>query len=485
MTALHWRSARDLAAALARGELSALELLEHFAARVERVNAKVNAVVATDLDGARARARRADAARARGEALGPLHGLPMTIKDSHEVVGMPTTSGARELAAHRPVRDADAVARLVTAGAVPFGKTNLPLYAGDFQSYNAVYGTTNNPWDVARVPGGSSGGAAAALACGMTPLELGSDIGGSIRNPSHFCGVYGHKPSHGLVSSRGHIPGPPGILSSPDLAVTGPMARCADDLALALGVLAAPAPEDAVAWRVELPPPRAERLRELRVAPWLEIPGAPPVDAEVTALLSGAVERLAAAGLRIAPPPRIDAAASTRVYLRLLNAVIAPGLPLEVRRGMEQAYATLAPGDASPAADLVRGAVGPHHAWLVDNEARHRLRAQWAELFRDVDAVLMPVHSLPAFAHDHSPFEARTLFVKGESIHYMAPIFFAGLATVVGLPSTAFPVGRTRSGLPVGIQAVGPRFEDLTPIALARLAEPVLGGFEPPPDFAD
>ena len=204
MTDLAFRSALDLAAAIRANELSSLELLEHLLERVARHNPRLNAVVALDEEGARERARAADDALARGEACGPFHGLPMTVKDAFEVTGMPTTSGAPELAGHVPAANAAAVQRLVDAGASVFGKTNLPIYAGDLQSYNEVYGTTNNPWNLERVPGGSSGGAACALAAGLTPLELGSDIGGSIRNPSHHCGVFGHKPTWGMLPPRGH-----------------------------------------------------------------------------------------------------------------------------------------------------------------------------------------------------------------------------------------------------------------------------------------
>ena len=225
MTAIHYRSATDLVRALRARELSAAELLEHFAERCARVNPALNAVVATSFEAARAQARAADAALARGDAPGALAGLPVTVKDAIEVAGMPTTCGAPELAKHVPERHADSAQRLADAGAVIFGKTNTPIYAGDFQTYNEVYGTTNNPWDPARTTGGSSGGSAAALAAGLTPLDLGSDIGGSIRNPAHFCGVYGHKPSYGIVSHRGHIPGPPGQLAPTDLGVLGPLAR--------------------------------------------------------------------------------------------------------------------------------------------------------------------------------------------------------------------------------------------------------------------
>src|SRR5262245_15374911 len=266
---LHFLPATELARLLAAGDVSSVELLDHFLARVDEHDKGINAVVALDADRARARAAEADAARARGESWGPLHGLPMTVKDAFETEGLVTTSGAPVLADHVPDRDADAVALLKGAGAVVFGKTNLPLYAGDLQSFNEVYGRTNNPWDLDRTTGGSSGGAAAALAAGLTGFELGSDIGGSIRNPAHFCGVFGLKTTWGIVQIRGHIPGPPGSLSDADVGVFGPMGRSAADLDLGLDVLAAPAPHDAVAWRLELPPARNDgQVAGLRVATW-------------------------------------------------------------------------------------------------------------------------------------------------------------------------------------------------------------------------
>ena len=480
------RTASDLCRALASGEVSSLELLDHLLARVERLNPDVNAVVALDAEAARERARQADAARARGESWGPLHGLPMTIKDSFEVVGMPCTSGAPELAKHMPARNADSVQLLVDAGAVVFGKTNLPLYAGDFQSYNEVYGTTNNPYDPSRGPGGSSGGSAASLAAGFTPLELGSDIGGSIRNPAHFCGVYGHKPSHIIVPSRGHIPGPPGSLSPPDLAVIGPMGLCADDLDLGMDVLAAPAPEAARAWKLDLPNPRHQRLSDFRVALWLEQPGR-PVSREVADLIQAAADALAphVASLDDRARPGFDPEESHGCYVRLLNAVMGAGLPPEVTAEYTKAYAELDPGDQSTIANTIRGAVGPHRAWLADHERRQHMRAAWAEFFRDVDVVLCPIMPTAAFPHDHGPFQARVTKVDGEEISYYEQIFWAGLLTMPYLPASVAPVGLTPGGLPVGMQIVAPYLEDRTAIHFARLLEGVVGGFQAPAGYGD
>jgi amidase len=480
------RSALDLLHALARRELSSLELLDGLLARVEQCNPAINAVVALDAERARERAREADAARGRGESWGPLHGLPMTIKDSIEVVGMPTTSGAPELADHRPQRNADAAQRLIDAGAIVFGKTNLPIYAGDFQSYNDVYGTTCNPWNVERGPGGSSGGSAAALAAGFTPLELGSDIGGSIRNPAHFCGVYGHKPSWGTVPGRGHIPGPPGVLSPPDLAVLGPLARTPDDLSLAFEQLTGASPGEAAGWRLELPAPRHEQLADFRVALWLEQPGR-LLAGEVGDLIQAAADRIAAAGGRVDDRvrPALDPEDSHARYLRLLWSVMAAGFPPPVLEMLGKAYAELDPAQQDWNSQMVRGAAGPHRVWLRDNEARHQLRARWAEFFGEVDVLLCPIMPTAAFPHDHTPLEQRTLLVDGQPMPYMEQLFWAGLVTLVYLPSTVVPVGRTREGLPVGMQVVAPYLEDRTALAFARCIEDVVGGFVAPPDFAD
>jgi amidase len=487
VTALHRKTATELAAMLRGREVSAIELLDELASRAERLGPGVNAVVATNLEAARAAAARADAALARG-AEGALLGVPMTLKDTWETVGLPTTSGAPALAKHVPERNADAVQRLDDAGAVFWGKTNTPLYAGDFQTYNEVYGTTRNPWDPTRTPGGSSGGAAAAVAAGFTPLELGSDIGGSIRNPSHCCGVYGHKASYGLISTRGHVPPAPGTEAIVDLSVAGPLARCAEDLELGLSVLAGPRADEAHAWRVQLPAPRCARLSEFRVGVWLEEPAGPPSAREVTDLIAAAVDRVAAAGARVdaAARPAFDPAESHRVYLRLLYAVIGAGFPPEAIAGLEAALPGIPPEATTFEAQLVRGVAGSRLAWLRDDETRRGLRVRWRELFEQVDVVLCPILPVPAFPHDHTePLTGRVIDVDGRPMAYADLLFWAGLVTVAGLPATAVPVGRTRGGLPVGMQVVAPYLEDRTSLAFARAIADVVGGFVAPPDYVD
>jgi len=430
-------------------------------------------------------ARDVDARRARGEPLPPLAGLPMTIKDSFEVTGLPATCGIPELAQYRPARDADAVARLRAAGAVIYGKTNCPLGAADHQSYNPVYGPTRNPWNPARTVGGSSGGAAAALAAGFGALELGSDIGGSIRVPSHYCGVSGHKPSWGIVPGRGHIPPMPGAVVPPaPLAVVGPMARSAADLELALGLLAGPPEDEAVGWSLQLPPPRREQLRGHRVGVWLD---AYPVDAAYAAAIEDFVRTLAGAGVQVETVRRgpVDAAESWAVYLDLLFGVIGSGAP-EEELAAYRAAAEAAPEDRY-AAHLARATAQPLRHWAAQSARQAQLRLQWAAFFGQVDLLLCPVAMGPAFAHQaddgHGPVPQlkRTLTVSGAPRPYLDNLMWSGLVTVAHLPSTVIPLATRVDGLPVGVQVVGPYLQDRSTLRFAALSQQRLGAFSAPP----
>jgi len=485
MTDMAWRSALELAAAIRSGENGSREVLDHYLRRVEQFNPLINAIVTLDVERARQRADAADAALRRGEVWGPLHGVPMTVKDSFETAGMRTTSGSKSLARHVPATDAPAVRRLVDAGAVIFGKTNLPTFAMDAQSYNPVFGTTNNPWDTTRSPGGSSGGAAAALAAGLTALELGSDIGGSIRNPAHYCGVYGHKPTFGIIPAQGHIPGPPGCLSESDIAVVGPLARCAEDLQLALDILAGPSADRATAWRFELPPPRRSALGEYRVAVWQD-DAACPIDQSVLQRYDVVVEALRRAGVNVSDQarPAFTFADAQRTYANLLYAATSPGM--SQKRFLELAHAAgqLAPQDESPTAQLLRGSTLRHRDWLSANESRLQLRAAWESFFCDYDVLLCPVAPTAALLHDQSePVAARLMQVNGTPRPYLDQIMWPGVIGMAYLPSTVAPVGKTAAGLPVGIQIVGPYLEDRTPIAFAGHLAALIGGFEAPPGY--
>jgi amidase len=473
--------AHRLAEAIRRRELSSRELLDHYLARVGRLNPALNAVVTLDPDGARRAADDADTAVARGDVTGPLHGVPMTIKDTYETAGMRTTCGLSAWD-HVPALDAEAVRRLRAAGAVIFGKTNTPTLAGDWQTDNPIFGTTNNPWDTARTTGGSSGGAAAALATGMTAIELGSDIAGSIRVPSSWCGVCGHKSSFGVVSQRGHLPPAPGALADNDLGVMGPMARDVVDLELALDVLAGPAGHAAAGWRLDLPAPRATALSEFRLAVWLD-DSAYPVETDVGQILESAIVRLGDAGARVIDiRPALALSEFVRMHQLFLYPVILSGMPQKRFDGLAALAASLPADDDGPLARTARFATLRHRDWLIANEQREQMRAVMADFFRDVDALLTPVTMVPAIPHDHTePFADRVIRANGITRPYTDLFGWLGLATVCYLPATVVPVGRTNAGLPVGIQIVGPYLEDRTTLAVARHVEELLGGFVPPP----
>jgi amidase len=472
MSDLHWRSARQLAASIADGEVSARELLDHFVDRITRLDGPVNSVVAWDLDRARDAAADADAAVAAGLPLGPLHGVPITIKDSFPTAGCVTTSGAPQLAGYIPEQDCWPVARLREAGAIPFAKTNLPIFAGDIQSYNDVHGTTNNPHDVSRTCGGSSGGSAAALAMGFTPIELGSDIGGSIRCPAHYSGVVGHKPSYGLVPGHGQIPGLPGTLSQADLAVVGPMARSVDDLELGLDILAGPDRWAAPAWRVELPPPVATELDGLRIAAWLDDPHC-PVDASTRSVLGEVVASLEAAGCGVDTEarPGFTLEKADTVFKHLLFAALAG----EHSRDKIEHMAGNA--DDTPLGMVKRASAMRHREWLAWNERRLQIRQRWDEFFERYDVILLPVHPRAAIAHDHSqPQWGRTVEIDGVTRSYLDLFSWTGPAGAGMLPATVVPGGLGDDGLPIGVQIVGRYLGDRTTLQVGRLIAELRGG---------
>ena len=485
MTDLAFRSATALLTALDKKETSSEELLRHFLSRIERLAGTVNAVVTLDAERALEEARRCDDERAAGDLRGALHGLPITVKDSFETAGLRTTSGgAPGLESYVPEKDAKAVARLKAAGAIVFGKTNLSTLAMDIQTYNTAFGTTNNPWDPSRTAGGSSGGSAVAMSAGLSALELGSDLGGSIRIPAAFCGVFGHRPSFGIVPTRGHIPGPPGTLAAPDLETAGPIARSAEDLDLALRVVARADEKDAVGWHLKLPPPRRRGLSDYRLAAWLD-DSAAPVDAALRERLEAVVGELRAAGAEVDTEarPGFALADNARLFMRVMYGSMASGLPEGQFEKLRARAAGLAPDDDSFRARLTRDTVQTHREFEIAREAREQLRALWTKFFTRYDALLCPVFPTPAFPHDQSPdFAKRTLAVNGVPEPYLGTLLgWPALAGLSSLPGTAAPVGFTRDGLPAGIQVVGPYLEDRTSIHVAKLVAEVSGGYVPPP----
>jgi amidase len=450
-------SATEQAAAIAARRLGSEELLGCFLARIDAVDPHVHAVCTLAVDEARTRARAADGATARGESWGPLHGVPFTVKDAIETAGIRSTGGSPTLSHHVPARDAPAVAAVKAAGAVLFGKTNLPEWSGDWQSFNAMFGTTNNPWDLGRTAGGSSGGAAAAVACGMTGFEIGTDIGGSVRVPAAFCGVFGHKPSFGVVPTLGYLDEPGGGLTEGDVNTFGPLARSADDLAVLLDVMAGADPARSPAWRLSLPRDSELVLTGLRVAAWFDEPEL-ETDHESVAVLHRAADALVAAGADVdrTARPQIDVAATWRTGARLIGAAVSVS------------------DDVDPGLS--------HREWLLMDRDRARTRLRWSEFFEQFDVLLCPVTLVPAFPHlQAGRWDTRLVTVNGRERRYLELEGWPALIGSAYLPSTATPVGFTSNGLPVGVQVVAPFLHDHRAIAVAGALAAVTGGYRPPP----
>lgn len=462
--------------ALASKRVSAVELLKAALARHAQTHGDLNAVVAADPERALERARALDDARARGEPLGPLAGLPMTVKDTFDVSGMAASSGLPELR-RRMTEDAAAVGHARRAGAIVWGKTNVPVMAADWQSANALYGATNNPWDLKRTPGGSSGGAAAALAARVTPLEIGSDIGGSLRVPASFCGVFSHKPTWGLVSQRGHVPPSPGSHAERDLNVIGPMARSARDLRLLLSVI-----ENG---------PRAPKadpayLKETRIGLWLDDPLC-PLDSEVRGAIQAFADQLREAGVEVETiPSPVDMRALLHAYMTLLGGVLGEDLPPKTLRGMERIRFLMRgqverSGPLSSAA-MVMAYTARHREWMAADAVRARLRTEIAGAFERWHAILAPIAPVAAFPHDRRPFQRRTLATSdGRTLPYNSMLTWISVATALRLPATAVPVGFTAGGLPVGAQLIGPHAGDARTLAIAQAIDENIRGYVAPP----
>lgn len=474
----NFRSAEESAVAMRAGEVSSVELTEAAIAGIERNDGAVNAICVADFDRAREAARHADRVRARG-ADRPLLGIPVTVKESYNMAGAPTTWGMPQYRNFVPAEDAVQVWRLKAAGAVVLGKTNVPLGLQDVQTFNEIYGTTNNPWDHSRTSGGSSGGSAAALASGFGALSIGSDIAGSLRTPAHFCGVYAHKPTRVLAAMRGMTPpSEPALPIEADLAVVGPMARTAGDLTLLLEVMAGPDPLTlGVVHQATLPPARHETLGDFRVL----VLDRHPCIATGAAVRSGVnrvADALVATGARIEwhSPLLPDLAEAASLYMQLLFSGSVARFPIDTYEQLRARAAGLSAHDQSLDAARLRGMVLSHRDWIEVNNRRELHRHRWRQLFGQFDAVVCPITPTPAFPHDHSPdLLDRRLDVDGVDYPYFDQLVWAGLATMPGLPATAIPAGRSPEGLPVGVQLIGPMFEDRTALRLAELLEHQIG----------
>jgi amidase len=465
--------------AMRTGDVNAATLVSECETAFLASNPRLNALVVTDFDAAHAAARTLDDERHAGITRGPLHGIPFTIKESFDVSGWPTTLGDPLHRNNYATAHADVVQRLINAGAVLLGKTNVPIYLRDWQSYNDIYGTTRNPRDLARTPGGSSGGSAAAVCAGMSFFDVGSDVGSSIRNPAHYCGIFSHKSTHGIVSLKGH--GLPGGMAVPDINVAGPLARSARDLEAVLNVIAGPA-DPCAPMRLVLPPCESTDLRAFRFGVLPNHPLA-EVDGEVEHCIVEMAKWLEREGAHVVwnARPALDAAQLLRTYTLLLRASTSHYLADNAFAAALAASEAVLPGDHSYAGLQYVGTALRHRDWLNLQTLRETFCTAWRRLFEDIDVLLCPVAATAAFPLDETgaPWQ-RTLTVNGRQQPLTTQLFWAGHSGLCGLPSTVAPAGTTAAGLPVGVQIVAPLYHDLRSLRVARLLEEAGYRFVPP-----
>ena len=465
---------------LTKGEVSSCELVELAINNINKFDTHTNAVVYKDFDAAISAAKNSDKQRKNKAKLGPLHGIPITIKEAFDVCGQPTTWGVPKFKNNIAQRDSLIVEKLKDAGAILIGKTNVPFMLSDWQTFNDIYGTTNNPWDLSRSPGGSSGGAAAAVASGYVPAEIGSDIGGSIRGPAHYCGIYGHKSSYGLVPMDGHTL--PGIDIDLDLIVAGPLARHANDLRRVLNIIKGPSRINSPAWDVNLPERPRSHLSNFRVAIFCEEKNC-SVDNEILEKLLAVGAFLEENGAKVSydEKPDIDFFSAHDNYLRTLRGTTGALMEDTDYLIAQKEVKRLNDTDNSYWAYVNRGATQDYRSFFALKRRQHFLRDAWHSFFKDWDIFLCPIAASTAIRHDQKRHRKdRTIRVNGKMESYNDQLFWAGISIFPYLPSTAFPVGLSNDNLPIGIQAIGPYLHDLETIRFAELMESTYGGFRFP-----
>jgi len=453
---LVFSSTVDLAAAIAVRKISAVEALDAHLAQIDQYNAAVNAVISLDREGARKRAEKADAALARGAALGPLHGVPFTLKDTHETAGMKTTVGFPPFADYVARWDSPVVARLKAAGGVLMAKTNVATMLSDWQSNNPLFGRTSNPWNLSRTAGGSSGGAAAALCAGMTPFDVGTDMQDSIRLPAAFCGVYGLKPTEHRVSLAGAFPDPGGAARGVRLmSCVGPLARGVEDLALIHQIIAGPDDRDTDLAPVPIGEMPNLDLKSLRIAFAPSFPGF-PVAGDISAAVDGLAGQLRSAGATVeeAKPPKLDLHDDLRQGGALIGMMMEAAQPPPQPTPVSRWFEALARRDISILA--------------------------WDRFFEDWDALLCPVAMTTAFPH--CPLGTPIEVDGQEQSYWMLPAYGA-VFNYSGHPALSMPCGQDRDGLPIGLQLVGKRWSEARLLGVARAMAPLTGGFSRPPDY--
>lgn len=462
--------ATALAALLRRGETSAVSLLEERIADIEARDPALNSIVLKDYDRAREAARLADTRLANGRLdfgeQAPLLGVPITIKESFDVAGLPTSWGMEPFRNTRASADAEVVARLRRAGAIILGKTNVSEALAGWRSDNPVHGRTSHPLSPELTPGGSSGGAAVCVAAGLVPFALGSDLGGSTRVPAHFCGIFGHDPSAGLVPARGHALG--GLMAPLDGSSPGPMAMSARDLAVGLDAIAGPGELEATGYRLALPPSRHDTLRRFRVLT-LDTHPLMPTDPEVRGAVEICADHLRRAGASVRTAVGIipDIAESTRQFVTLVGSALSLAISDDEWGRLRAATARWPAADRSLAALGERASLLSHRDWLAANEARARLRHAWKAVFEQYDVVICPPSCTPAVTHEVAA--SPMIVVDGVEMARDGLIGWSAISKIARLPATVMPMARTSDGRPLGVQIIGPYLEDHTTIALARM----------------